>query len=646
MESTTTDQQLQQQQVDAPPAPEAEGATVAAKEPRDMFDDEADELGKSTHSLRNQDNVLESAIFQFRDINFHVGSGKKKKQILRNVSGTVKYGRVLAIMGPSGAGKTTLINVLTLDALYGRATGSVTLNGSPLTNNIFKKYSCVVKQHDKHWPYLTARETLLYAAELYNIAPTKEDIVSLVDDVIEKTGMDTVKNTRASSLSGGQRRRLSIGIALLKQPAVLFLDEPTSGLDAAAASNIMREIRRIARVEKLVIVCTIHQPSTKVYNDFDQIMILSKGREAFSGDAADAEPYFSQIGHPLPPAMNPAEHFLDLVNADFSHDDDVTKILDTWEEHKPEMETIESKEKLSGSKMGAGFTKEMQVMFRRQSTMIVRDPVLYLGRAFIFLVCNIVFSLVYWRTREFEQMQVLNKVWIGVWFVGVPTNMGVVAVYALNDEFKSLARETQNGMINVVSYVLAKSILVLPIMYIFAVFAVGVPGYGLLKWAGSTFMRVSVIWSATVYAFECIAETLSVMFDDPILGMLSFMNLWFAAFLFGGLFLPLGTMYWPFKAFYYVMPLQYYIRSVTYTHFIDGNWDMCTTPLFSPVCSTTGSGVEILQQTSDRYFSLVDTEDTFFLDVVKLLGIAIFFKIVYIVGLIYRAGKASKVNAP
>jgi len=132
---------------------------------------------------------------------------------------------VLAIMGPSGAGKTTLINTLTLDAHYGKTTGTVTLNGVKMTDSIFRQHCYVVVQHDKHWPYLTCRETLQYAAELYAV-----DSKKTVEDIIKKMGLISCADTRNARLSGGQRRRLSIGVALLKQPTVLFLDEPTSGL--------------------------------------------------------------------------------------------------------------------------------------------------------------------------------------------------------------------------------------------------------------------------------------------------------------------------------------------------------------------------------------------------------------------------------
>jgi ABC-type multidrug transport system ATPase subunit len=105
------------------------------------------------------------------------------------------------------------------------------LNGVPMTDQIFKRHCYVVKQQDKHWPYLTAKETLTYAAELYEVAD-KSSISSLVDETLSKMGLDICADTRCARLSGGQKRRLSIAIALLKQPTLLFLDEPTSGLDA------------------------------------------------------------------------------------------------------------------------------------------------------------------------------------------------------------------------------------------------------------------------------------------------------------------------------------------------------------------------------------------------------------------------------
>ena len=101
---------------------------------------------------------------------------------------------------------------MTLDAYYGKAVGNVTLNGVPMTDTIFRDHCYVVVQHDKHWPYLTCRETMRYAAELYDVA-APDQIDNVVEETITKMGLNSCADIRNDSLSGGQRRRLSIGIA-------------------------------------------------------------------------------------------------------------------------------------------------------------------------------------------------------------------------------------------------------------------------------------------------------------------------------------------------------------------------------------------------------------------------------------------------
>jgi energy-coupling factor transporter ATP-binding protein EcfA2 len=405
---------------------------------------------------------------------------------------------------------------------------------------------------------LTAREILTYAAELYDVA-AKKDVSKVVTGVIAKLGLQSCADTRSARLSGGQQRRLSIAIALLKQPTILFLDEPTSGLDAAAASCIMQEITRVAREERLIILCTIHQPSTKVFNLFDLVMILSKGREAFVGNVKDAAPYFNTVGFPVPQATNPAEHYSDLVNSDFSSDEEVVHLLDSWEERRAEWNKNVSSSfcitqdhelhRTDGipDPSRRPLARETVTMLRRHTMLILRDPVLYLGRCVIFLIANMLFAFAYWNCREYTQDQAMNKFWVSIWFIAVSSNMGVVAVYALNDEFKSILRETKNGMVSAVSYIMAKTVLVIPIMFVFAIFALGIPGYIIQDFPTSTFGTGILLWAALIYSFECIAECLAVLFDNPVIGMLHFINLWFSCFLFAGFLVPVDSLYWPLK---------------------------------------------------------------------------------------------------
>mmetsp|Transcript_17418 Transcript_17418/g.33065 ORF Transcript_17418/g.33065 Transcript_17418/m.33065 type:complete len:674 (-) Transcript_17418:215-2236(-) len=610
---------------------------------------------------------MDASVLRVKNVNFTVGKGDKAKQILQDINVKIKWGHVLALMGPSGAGKTVLVSALTLDALFGRATGTVTLNGVDLTTTMFKQHAYVVVQNDKLWPYLTCRETLTYAGELFDIASGDKQILDeAVSVIIHKLGLDICADVRFSGLSGGQQKRLSLGLALLKSPTLLFLDEPTTGLDAAASENIMQEIVALARAEHLIVICTIHQPSTKVYNGFDQVMILSKGREAFTGPVKEAVPYFESIGHALPLQTNPAEHFLDLVNSDFSDEDQVNKILDTWQERRPDAGASSHHGKKWKTEGGADddegqegvvhlqrapFVAEMAIMFRRHSTLILRDPILYLGRCVIHFVVNLIFSLVYLNARDFTQDQAVNKVWLGVWLVAVPCNMGVVAVYALNDEFKTITREVKNGMVSPLTYVTAKTLLVLPVMILFALCALTVQWFVILDTPWGSFGFAIIIWAACIFVFESLAEALSVWFDDPILGMLNYMNFWFGSFLFGGFLIPRSDMYYPFEAFYYIMPFSYYLRSMMYNSLSDTTFDTCDDQSASQVCVleadgdtgvTNPSGKLVLEELS-KVLPVVENDDTIVRDIFVLLAFGVAYKVLYIIGVVYKSTRSSQI---
>ena len=220
-------------------------------------------------------------VFEFRDMRYTVKVKGEEKVLLSNISASLSSGHVLAILGPSGAGKTTLLDVLTLQAFAGRAQGKVQLNGKAMDLSTFQRACALVTQQDFHWAFLTARETLAYAADLYLDATPKEK-QARVEKLLADLGLTGCADTKVGNvflpgLSGGQKRRLSIALALIKSPTVLFLDEPTSGLDAAAAVGVMNTIKELAVTANVAVVCTIHQPSTVVYNSFDQVMVLPRG---------------------------------------------------------------------------------------------------------------------------------------------------------------------------------------------------------------------------------------------------------------------------------------------------------------------------------------------------------------------------------
>jgi hypothetical protein len=269
--------------------------------------------------------------------------------------------------------------------------------------------------------------------------------------------------------------------------------------------------------------------------------------------------------------------------------------------------------------------------------------ILYLGRAIVFLVFNTIFALVYFKARKYVQEQALNKLWINIWHVGVASNMGVVAVYALNDEFKSIIREAKNGMTSPMTYALAKSILVIPIIFIFAIFALGIPSVLIMDFPGDKFGRSILLWSALMYVFECAAECFSVWLVDPILGMLAYTSYWFGFFLFSGFLISVDDLVYPFKIFYYVFPFSYYIRSQLYNLLIDSKWEPCD-PLNnisnSPVCELNPTGDNILRAIGLSY-PVIEAKDTYWQDLATLVALAVAFKLAYVAGVYMSTSKAS-----
>ena len=258
--------------------------------------------------------------------------------ILDGVCEQVCGGSLLAIMGPSGSGKSTLLSLLTLSQRNGRATGKVTLNGHNIDSKILREHCAFVPQDDHLWPFLTCRETLSFAADFF-LSQSFQERQTEVDRLLKELGLEKCANTLCGNkflkgLSGGQKRRLSLAIALIKRPTVLFLDEPTSGLDSASAKWIVAFLKQYVKQEGVAAICTIHQPSTAIFKEFDSTMLLSGGRVAYAGPAAEAAGYFAEaLATPVPKEHSPAEFVLEIVNSDFGDaqkKQEVEMLLNSW----------------------------------------------------------------------------------------------------------------------------------------------------------------------------------------------------------------------------------------------------------------------------------------------------------------------------
>lgn len=252
-----------------------------------------------------------------------VGFGKRRrtKTVLLSANGWAQPGRLLAVLGGTGSGKSSLLNALAGRLPKGGCLeGEVLADGQPLTE-AFRSNCGYVMQDDVLFSNLTVQETLEFAASIRLPASvsvaTKQQLVADAMASLGLTGVaDTlVGNAWVRGVSGGERKRVHIASEVLANQGLLFADEPTSGLDAFQAHNIVAALRALAGDGRTV-VATMHQPRSSIWALFDHLLVLSEGRTLYHGPAADAPGHFAAAGYACPPGYNPADLILDVTSRD------------------------------------------------------------------------------------------------------------------------------------------------------------------------------------------------------------------------------------------------------------------------------------------------------------------------------------------
>jgi ABC-type multidrug transport system ATPase subunit len=286
--------------------------------------------------------IRNTSVFTWRNLCYTVHTPSGDRQLLDNVHGWIKPGQLGALMGSSGAGKTTLMDVLAQRKTEGVVHGSILVDGRELPVS-FQRSAGYCEQLDVHEPYATVREALEFSALLRQPRHvSREEKLKYVDTVIDLLELHDLENSligrTGAGLSIEQRKRVTIGVELVAKPSILiFLDEPTSGLDGQAAFNTLRFLKKLAGAGQAVL-CTIHQPSAQLFAQFDTLLLLTRGgKTVYFGevgeDAAMVKDYFARNGAPCPPEANPAEHMIDVVSGSLSKGKDWAKVwLDSPEQ--------------------------------------------------------------------------------------------------------------------------------------------------------------------------------------------------------------------------------------------------------------------------------------------------------------------------
>ncbi|KZT74033.1 hypothetical protein DAEQUDRAFT_720885 [Daedalea quercina L-15889] len=356
-----------------------------------------------------------------------------QKVILDSVSGRVQPGEIMAVMGPSGAGKTTMIEILAGKHKSGRTTGLVSfpsLHGPAHTPHVG-----FVPQQDVLPPMLTVHEALLFGARLRlpESVPDAEKRAR-VDALIAQLGLAHVRGTRIGDgerrgISGGEMRRVSIGLELVARPDVLILDEPTSGLDSVSAKKVGEVLRALAHDEEnpTAVIASIHQPSSQLFQCFDKIILLSHGRALYygAGGLTPAE-YFSSRGIPYITGYNVADYLLDVASdppvglfqsvggtANGSEEGklnsgsgngagvDVEKVADA---SVPVLTSAESgqtggrKRRVGAGRCATTFLTQLEVLSGREWMILRRDKTLFLAHIAISCVLGVFVGGLYYKT--------------------------------------------------------------------------------------------------------------------------------------------------------------------------------------------------------------------------------------------------------
>ncbi|XP_023753028.1 ABC transporter G family member 25 isoform X2 [Lactuca sativa] len=249
----------------------------------------------------------------------------QERSILEGITGMVHPGELLAVLGPSGSGKSTLLNALG-GRLHGHQfTGTVLANGRKLSKTVLRRTGFVT-QDDVLYPHLTVRETLIFCALLrLPQSLTRGEKTEVADSVIAELGLSKCENTIIGNtfirgVSGGERKRVSIAHEMLVNPSLLILDEPTSGLDSTAAHRLVSTLAGLAHQKGKTVVTSVHQPSSRVFQMFDTVLVLSEGRCIYFGKASEAMSYFESVDFRPSFPMNPADFLLDLANGVWQQD--------------------------------------------------------------------------------------------------------------------------------------------------------------------------------------------------------------------------------------------------------------------------------------------------------------------------------------
>ncbi|XP_021719219.1 ABC transporter G family member 10-like [Chenopodium quinoa] len=521
-----------------------------------------DSGGRRTTSYRIETESLSYKLHNSSNYNFGWFSNKKDKEtssrlILQDVNFEANPGEVTAIAGPSGAGKTTLLEILAAKIPPSKIhAGKVLINSCPLEPKSFRRLSGHVTQEDALFPLLTVEETLIYSA-LLRLPGERKGAAQRVRKLMNELGLDQVAQSRICGspdhgISGGEKRRVSIGVELVHDPSVLLIDEPTSGLDSVSALNIMSMLKTLAIRQGKTIVITIHQPGSRILELLDRVVLLSDGILVHNGPLSLLDRKLRAVGHHIPPHVNALEFSIDVLSTLAVGIQSSTEMRRAREaDERPKARSLNpiSCTGKSSSYPNSRY-REVQILGERFCKNIFRTKQLFAGRIIQAVAASIVLGTLYLKKEDSEgDLELQTRLGLFAFTLTFLLSSTTEGLPIFLQERRILMRETSRGAYRVCSYVLANTLVFLPFLLTVSLLY-ATPVYWLAGLRGDlgAFLYFSlVVWMVVLMSNSFVA-CFSALVPNFIMGTSVIAGLMGSFFLFSGYFIDKDRIpkYWTF----------------------------------------------------------------------------------------------------
>ncbi|KAL7129465.1 hypothetical protein ABFS83_13G067900 [Erythranthe nasuta] len=506
-----------------------------------------------------------------------------KKTIIKNVNLEAKPGEITAIAGPSGAGKTTLLEILAGKIPPRKFSGQVLANGNPINPRNIPRLSGYITQDHALFPLLTVQETLTYSALLRLPAGSRRATYQSVKKLMKELGLDHIASSRigggggpTGGISGGERRRLSIGVELVHDPTILLIDEPTSGLDSASALRIISLLKLTASDRHKTVILTVHQPGFRILELFDKLVLLSNGSVLHHGSLNSLRESLECAGHRIPPRINVLEFAIETTN----RGGDGLRISETITEERKQNQNQDkggNSSPIDHNNNNNTYTKnpqfrEITILCERFGKNIFRTKELFAARVLQSIFVGIILGTVYMKISD-DQSKIAQQTRLGFFafslsFLLSSTTEGLPIFL---QERTIFTRETFAGAYRVSSYVAANAIVFFPFLLLVALLY-STPSYwlvGLRPDLGGFLYFTLVVWAVVLMSNSFTAFCGAVV-PNYIMGTSVTAGLMGCFFLFSGFFIEKESIpdYWMFM--HYLSLFKYPFESLVINEYGGG----------------------------------------------------------------------------